>query len=71
VHTFTTFDIIGSNNRNRVFSKALEGYATFHQWGIGTEEQARNDSRRFKTLQGTMKELGHTNHTIDIFKIGE
>jgi hypothetical protein len=66
-----TFDVIGSNKRNGVFSKALKGYATFHKWGIGTEEQARDDSKRFKTLQGTMKELGHTNRTIDIFKIGE
>jgi hypothetical protein len=65
-----TFDIADYDRRNGNFSEALKGYSTFYHWGIGTEEESLS-SDRFKTLKETMKELGHTDRTIDIFKIGE
>lgn len=64
-----TFDMERYNKRNGLFATALEGYATFHHWGLGTEAQARNNPKRFKTLAQTMDSLGHTGRTIDIFKI--
>jgi hypothetical protein len=64
-----TFDFNNYNRRNGHFDKALEGLATFHHWGLGTEDQARNRPQMFKTLSQTMQELGHTNRTIDLFKI--
>mmetsp|Transcript_4738 Transcript_4738/g.11182 ORF Transcript_4738/g.11182 Transcript_4738/m.11182 type:complete len:358 (+) Transcript_4738:87-1160(+) len=64
-----TFDVNTYNKRNGNFAEALEGIATFHHWGFGTKEEAQNQPRRFKTLQQTMKELGHENRTIDLFKI--
>ena len=64
-----TFDMIAYNKRNGNFAKALDGYATFHHWGLGTKEQAAKNPMRMKTLQQTMVELGHVNRTIDIFKI--
>ena len=64
-----TFDMADSNNRFKNFTKELEGVSTFHKWGLGTSEQAKNSPRRFKTLRGTMDALGHTGRTIDVFKI--
>jgi hypothetical protein len=63
-----TFDLNHRNKRNGDFADALEGYATFHHWGLGTEEEAKKNNR-MKTLEQTVKELGHENRTIDIFKI--
>ena len=56
------------------FADALKGYATFHNWGLGTEEQAAQHNRtgrgmKLKTLPETMEILGHTNRTIHVFKI--
>lgn len=65
-----TFDLIGSNKRHGNFAKALAGVATFHRWGLGTEEQAQKNPSQFKTLSQTVKELGHEGRRIDIFKIG-
>jgi len=64
-----TFDMVTSNKRNGDFASKLKPYATFHPWGMGTEEQAKKSPKVFKTLQQTMKELGHENRTIHIFKI--
>ena len=69
-----TFDLRTYNKRNGHFDEALKGYATFHAWGLGTEEQAANYewTKRgppIKTLQQTIQELGHEGRTIDIFKI--
>jgi hypothetical protein len=64
-----TFDMKRYNKRNGDFASALEGYATFHHWGLGTEEEAQQNPNRFKTLDQTIHELGHTNRTIDVFKI--
>ena len=64
-----TFDMVKWNKRNGDFAKALKGAATFHNWGLGTPEQAAAKPQTFKTLQQTMDELGHTNRTIDVFKI--
>ena len=46
-----TFDMVTYNKRNGNFAKALEGYSTFHPWGIGTEEQAEA-YRRTKKRKG-------------------
>ena len=70
-----TFDPMSYNKRNGNFEVALRKYnATFHQWGLGTQEQSDGYKkgkvhRNFKTLQETMVELHHVNRTIDIFKI--
>ncbi len=64
-----TFDLSSYNRRNGHFKDALEGYAAFHNYGLGTEDQANSNPDTFKTLQQTMEELGHTGRTIDIFKI--
>jgi len=64
-----TFDLESYNRRNGHFKDALAGYATFHNYGLGTEGQARRQPDVFKTLKQAMKELGHTGRTIDIFKI--
>jgi len=64
-----TFDMVTSNKRNGDFTTALEGTSTFHSWGLGTATQAKERPNTFKTLAQTMKELGHTGRTIDIFKI--
>eukprot|EP00934_Nitzschia_sp_Nitz4_P000584 Nitzschia sp. Nitz4//scaffold18_size181773//16682//17599//NITZ4_001894-RA/size181773-processed-gene-0.39-mRNA-1//-1//CDS//3329539948//584//frame0 len=64
-----TFDIITYNKRRGDFAQNLDGIATFHHWGLGTEAQARKNSDKFKTLAQTMEFLGHANRTIDIFKI--
>ena len=64
-----TFDMKSNNTWNGEFDKALEGYATFHHWGLGTKRQAKRQPHKYKTLSQTMKELGHENRTIDIFKI--
>ena len=62
-----TFDPIGYNKRNGNFSMALEGLATFHQYGYGTTEDTKKHG--YKTLSQIMDDLGHTGRTIDIFKI--
>ena len=45
----------------------------YHRWGLGSEEQARNSpnsqGQTFKSFQQIVKELGHENRTIDLFKI--
>ena len=62
-----TFDLIGQNKRNGNFAKALEGFATFHHWGLAPD--GKDPNPRFKSLQQTMKELGHEGRSIDLFKI--
>lgn len=62
-----TFDMVSGNNRFKNFTRELEGLSTFHNWGLGTSQQARTSPRRFKTLRQTMDALGHTGRTIDIF----
>jgi hypothetical protein len=64
-----TFDMVQSNRRNGNFTEALDGVATFHPWGLGTDEQAAKPRNRMKTLAQTMEALGHTGRRIDIFKI--
>jgi hypothetical protein len=64
-----TFDMNNYNRRYGDFATALRGYSTFHQWGLGTEDQARRQPNTYKTLDQTVRELGHTNRTINIFKI--
>ena len=64
-----TFDLRAYSKRNGNFAEALKGLSTFHRWGLGTEEEAQSRPIFYKTLQQTMKELGHENRTIDIFKI--
>lgn len=71
-----TFDLIASNKRKGDFKIALQPYSTFHHWGLGTKEQSDESKktgnrrrRQFKTLQETMKELGHVGRRIDLFKI--
>ncbi|KAL3773958.1 hypothetical protein ACHAW5_003229, partial [Stephanodiscus triporus] len=63
-----TFDPVSYNRRNGDFNEALAPYSKFHNWGLGTEDQARKNSM-YKTIKKTMAELGHTGKTIDIFKI--
>lgn len=64
-----TFDPVTQNRRNGVFSEALKGYATFHPWAFGSEEEAKANPNKVKTLQQTMEELGHMDRSIDLFKI--
>jgi len=64
-----TFDPVGYNRRNGEFRKALQGYSTFHQWGLGTENDDRNPTLGLRTLHETVKDLGHEGRQIDIFKI--
>lgn len=64
-----TFDLTTYNKRNGDFAQALKGYATFHNWGLGTAEQAAT-KKNFKTLEQTVKALGHEGRRIDVFKIG-
>lgn len=66
-HAVHTFDPVTYNKRNGVFATALEPYSTFHPWGLATAERANND--KLRTLEDTIRELGHENRTIDIFKI--
>ncbi|KAL9178453.1 hypothetical protein ACHAXT_003783 [Thalassiosira profunda] len=47
-------------------------YATFHNWGLGKDgESATMEGKSWtaKGLETIMRELGHTNRTIDILKI--
>jgi hypothetical protein len=64
-----TFDMETYNKRNGHFNESLKGISTFHAWGLGTIEQSNRHPQTYKTLQQTMDVLGHTNRTIDIFKI--
>ena len=57
---------MSSNKRNGNFEEALRPYSTFHNWGLGTEEESKRNPS-IKTIQQTMAELGHTGKTIDIF----
>ncbi|KAL7477198.1 hypothetical protein ACHAW6_003013 [Cyclotella cf. meneghiniana] len=41
--------------------------AVFHQWGLGEDNSTQGPT--FKSAATVMKELGHTNSAIDIFKI--
>ena len=47
---------------------ARKAGVTYHQWGISDKTEEKKDMV-FKTLKDTVKELGHTDLTIDIFKI--
>jgi len=62
----SAFDPVSSNKRNGNFEEALRPYSTFHNWGLGTEEESKRNPS-IKTIQQTMAELGHTGKTIDIF----
>lgn len=69
-----TFDMATRNKRNGDFQRALEGYAAFHPWGLGTQEQSDHYRKTksgpaYKTLRETMEELGHVGRRIDVFKI--
>ena len=64
-----TFDPVSYNKRNGDFATALKPYSTFHNYGFSTQQQAKNNPAKFKTLKQTMAELGHEGRTIDIFKI--
>eukprot|EP00934_Nitzschia_sp_Nitz4_P000306 Nitzschia sp. Nitz4//scaffold18_size181773//15432//16421//NITZ4_001893-RA/size181773-processed-gene-0.218-mRNA-1//-1//CDS//3329539945//306//frame0 len=64
-----TFDLVSQNKFRGDFATNLQGISTFHPWGLGTEDQAQKNPKRFQTLAQTMARLGHTNRTIDIFKI--
>ncbi|KAL7541661.1 hypothetical protein ACHAXR_011118 [Thalassiosira sp. AJA248-18] len=64
-----TFDPVSHNNRNGDFKTALHPYSTFHHWGLSNEALAKDNPKKYKTLQQTMAELGHTGKTIDVFKI--
>jgi len=47
-------------------------YATFHPWGLGEDgitSSFKNKTWVAKSFQTVMRELGHTNRTIDIIKI--
>jgi hypothetical protein len=64
-----TFDVVDRNKRFGDFASALKPFSTFHHWGIGTEAEAAAPNSRFKTLEQTMRDLGHTGRRVDIFKI--
>ncbi len=70
-----TFDMVTQNKRNGVFQEKLEKIgAQFHNWGLGTEEEATNYATTQRgapmfTLQQTMERLNHTGRVVDIFKI--
>ncbi len=70
-----TFDMVNRNQRNGDFHTKLQKVgATFHPWGLGTQEEAANYARSQKgppmfTLQQTMEKLNHTGRMVDIFKI--
>jgi hypothetical protein len=42
-----------------------------HEWNIKSSQDGKGDYENGKTLQETMKELGHEARVIDILKIGE
>ena len=70
-----TFDMVTYNKRNGDFKEALEGYATFHDWGIGRPGPVEGGylnsmTGNLKTLEETVKLLGHQGRRIDVFKIG-
>ena len=47
-------------------------YATFHPWGLGKEGEVvtvKGSNFTSMSLEHIMRDLGHTNRTIDIFKI--
>ena len=62
-----TFDVISHNARHGDFAEALKGLSTFHHWGLAPDSDAPDP--RYKSLQQTMKELGHEGRSIDLFKI--
>ena len=62
----SAFDPVSHNKRNGNFEEALRPYSTFHNWGLGTEEESKRNPG-IKTIQQTMAELGHTGKTLDIF----
>mmetsp|Transcript_5557 Transcript_5557/g.15704 ORF Transcript_5557/g.15704 Transcript_5557/m.15704 type:complete len:400 (-) Transcript_5557:72-1271(-) len=64
-----TFDLIAENRRFGNFTQRLEGYSTFHHFGLGTQQQAERQPKHFKTLPQIMKVLGHEGRRIDLFKI--
>ena len=63
-----TFDPGASNRRFGDFAEALKPYSTFHQWALGTDEEAKT-TKNIKSLDMTVTELGHEGRRIDIFKI--
>jgi hypothetical protein len=68
-----TFDINKSHVRpsGQVvdYAAELKLLATFHNYGIGTAQQAKASPTKYKTLKQIMKELGHEGRTVDIFKV--
>jgi hypothetical protein len=71
-----TFDMRTRNRRNGNFKQALDGYSTFHNWGIGRSGPVKKGGYlkamggNLKTLEETVKILGHEGRRIDVFKIG-
>ena len=61
-----TFDPKRQNKRNGHFVEALKGYATFHNWGLDVKT---NEGKKMKTLQQTVKDLGHEGRHIDVLKM--
>jgi hypothetical protein len=43
--------------------------AIYHRWGISGKEFTDARGQKFKSLEQTVQELGHTGRTIDLFKI--
>jgi hypothetical protein len=61
IHTFD-FDNYGAG--------AIANNVTYHQWGISHKNKKDRRGRAMKTLETTLKELGHDDgRVIDIFKI--
>ena len=71
VHTFLQCE---THTFDPTLKQAFKGseYSTFHPWGIGAEGELYQHRRHkfiTKSLHTIITELGHTNRTIDIFKI--
>lgn len=68
------FDDIGEDCEVHTFDMADYGGvvnptgAIYHKWGI-SEQHVDGAGKAFKTLEETVKLLGHTGRTIDLFKI--
>lgn len=74
IHTFDLAKDTRHTGRRKFkdFATELKKYSTFHHWGIAPEDQIAKYARQglpMKTLQQTLRELGHINRTVDIFKI--
>mmetsp|Transcript_25310 Transcript_25310/g.42053 ORF Transcript_25310/g.42053 Transcript_25310/m.42053 type:complete len:367 (-) Transcript_25310:180-1280(-) len=70
IHTFDIDkDKVRPSGQVVDYATELKAYATFHQYGIGTLQQATAAPTKFKTLKQIMKDLGHEGRAVDIFKI--